>query len=65
MERLMEVAVPEKIKTLMWRVTNHLLATKNNLFIRKCVDNPLCPICLSEEETVLHAIWQCPTANDI
>lgn len=62
---LWNMKVLEKIKTFMWRVENNLLATKQNMFIKKCVDNPLCPICLTKVETVIHALWQCLTANDI
>ena len=42
-----------------------LLPTKRNLFFKKIVDNPLCPICSKEEESVIHVLWDCLAANDV
>lgn len=45
------------VKIFLWRVGNELLPTKRNLFLKKIVENPLCLICLREEEFVIHALW--------
>jgi hypothetical protein len=57
--------VPNAIKMFLWRACHNLLPTKVNLLKRGICDNSLCPICLSENETVEHIIWECPTANDV
>ncbi|XP_042942878.1 uncharacterized protein LOC122277061 [Carya illinoinensis] len=49
----------------MWKVGNDLLATKWNIFKRKILDDPLCPICQIDTETVMHLLWQCPAANAV
>lgn len=35
------------------------------LFKKKVTDDPLCPICSLEVETVGHALWHCPSARDV
>lgn len=56
---------PGKIKMFMWRAGNDLLATKKNLFARKIGEDSKCPICLQEDESVMHVLWHCPAANDV
>ncbi|XP_041020460.1 uncharacterized protein LOC121262109 [Juglans microcarpa x Juglans regia] len=53
------------VKFFLWKAANELLPTKRNLFHRKIVENPLCPICFRDEESVIHALWKCPAANDV
>ncbi|KAF5471964.1 hypothetical protein F2P56_008721 [Juglans regia] len=38
---------------------------ESNLFKRKIVAHPKCPICELEEETVAHALWDCESARDV
>lgn len=40
------------------------MPTKANLFKKLIVDSALSPICKRGEETVMHALWTCPAAND-
>ncbi|XP_042952202.1 uncharacterized protein LOC122289284 [Carya illinoinensis] len=49
----------------MWKAGNDLLATRWNLFKRKILNDPLCPICQTDNEIVMHLLWQCPAANAI
>ena len=42
-----------------------MLSTKENLFKRKITNDPLCPVCLMEVETVGHALWSCTVARDV
>lgn len=49
-----------KVKHFMWKVVNNWIATKDNLFKRKCAQSPLCPICYREPETVEHLLFRCP-----
>jgi len=41
---------------------NNLLPTKDNLFRKKIIPDPTCPLCLRTPETIFHCIWGCPTA---
>lgn len=52
------------VKLFMWKAGNDLLATRNNLFHREIVKNPMCPIFLSENEAIIHISWQCPTSTN-
>jgi len=57
--------VPNPVKVFMWKACHNILPTKENLFKRRVVDNKLCPCCEREEETTLHALWGCPSAQDV
>ncbi|XP_041016205.1 uncharacterized protein LOC121258730 [Juglans microcarpa x Juglans regia] len=39
--------------------------SSDNLYRRKVVEKPICPICLREDETVCHALWSYPAAMDV
>lgn len=36
-----------------------------NLFKKKIIESPNCPICLGEEDLVVHALWECTTTKDV
>ena len=57
--------MPNTAKNIFWRAYQNLLPTKDNLLKRKVVDEPYCPICKEEPETVLHALWGFPSATDV
>lgn len=57
--------VPGKVKIFLRQVGSDLLATRRNMFHNKIVENPQCLICLQEEETKIHVLWQCLAANDV
>jgi len=57
--------VPNPVKVFMWRACHNLLPTKLNLFKRKVVDFNICPCDEREEETIVHALWECPSAQDV
>lgn len=40
----------------------NLLPTKANLFSKKIVSDPLCPICRTKTETICHILWRCPSS---
>jgi ribonuclease HI len=60
-----KLAIPNAAKKIFWRACHNLLPTKDNLLRRKVVNEPLCPICEKEPETVIHALWDCPAAMDV
>jgi hypothetical protein len=53
------------VKFFLWKACSDILPTKEKLHRRKVVLNPLCPICLAVLETLSHALWTCPSAQDV
>lgn len=56
--------IPNVEKNFLWRACNEILPTRNNLFKRKIVEDPRCPICGHELETALRILWMCNSAMD-
>jgi hypothetical protein len=56
---------PNTIKHFMWRACKNILPTKDNLLRRRVVEDPKCPICSLEVETIYHTIWDCPASKDV
>ncbi|KAF5442049.1 hypothetical protein F2P56_036930, partial [Juglans regia] len=50
---------------LLWRSCLEALPTNSNLYKRRLVENPLCPICYLEAEDSAHALWRCESAKDV
>jgi hypothetical protein len=42
-----------------------LLPTKENLFRKRIVQDPLCPICELDVKNTSHILWRCPSSNDV
>ncbi|KAI8536635.1 hypothetical protein RHMOL_Rhmol10G0272400 [Rhododendron molle] len=55
-----KLKIPNKIKNFWWRVCRNGLATKENLFRRKCAQFNTCPICHLEVETIEHLLFFFP-----
>jgi hypothetical protein len=53
------------VKTFMWQACSEILPTKANLYRKKIISSPLCPVCELESETVAHVLWACPAAKDV
>ncbi|XP_041025479.1 uncharacterized protein LOC121265876 [Juglans microcarpa x Juglans regia] len=49
----------------LWRACQEALPTQSNLFKKKVVSHPLCPICNLEKEDAYHATWGCESAKDV
>jgi hypothetical protein len=49
----------------LWHACNEILPTKEKLFSRSIVTDPLCQLCGQEAETSSHVIWQCPASTDV
>lgn len=58
--RLWAIPTAPKVRHFMWKVVHNWLASKENLFRRKCAHSPLCPICGSENESIEHLLFRCP-----
>lgn len=41
------------------RLLHRILPTQRYLFLMKIADSPLCTFCGSEQETILHLLWDC------
>lgn len=55
--------IPNVEKNFLWRACHNLLPTRSNLFKKKIVVDPLCPLCGAEAETGYHILWDCPSAK--
>jgi hypothetical protein len=63
--KIWKIQVPRVVSLFLWQAYNNVLPTKENLFKRKITDDPLCPVCLMEVETIGHALWSCTTACNV
>jgi ribonuclease HI len=64
-KRIWKLDGPKVVKLFIWQACNNILPTYENLFKRKVVSDALCPICKGDIETVGHALWSCPAAQDV
>lgn len=49
--KLWKLKIPNAVKVFLWKASHEALPTKLNLFKRKVVDLPDCPICCLEPES--------------
>jgi hypothetical protein len=49
----------------LWKACSDILPTKEKLYNKKITADPLCPMCNLEIETTVHALWSCPSAQDV
>jgi ribosomal protein L37AE/L43A len=59
------MGVSNPMKLFIWRACHNLLPTRANILKRKVVEDSTCPCCGGEAETVLHALWTCPAAQNV
>ena len=52
-------------KKILWRALHDILRTKENLRRRKILQDPSCPVCGLEPETISHILWQCQSTRDV
>ncbi|XP_041024388.1 uncharacterized protein LOC121264998 [Juglans microcarpa x Juglans regia] len=63
-KHIWQMQTKNAVKVFIWRACNNALPTKQNLYKRKIVEEPLCPICQQTEETLGHVLWACSSAQD-
>lgn len=63
--KIWNLNAPNASKMLLWRASHDSLPTNLNLFRRKIRESPFCPICECEDESALHALWSCLSAQDV
>lgn len=59
------IEVQGSVKHFLWKATNNLLPTRDNLVKKRVIENDVCPIYEKEKETTIHALWTCLGANDV
>jgi hypothetical protein len=57
--------VTNTTKNFLWRACSDIIPTKENLARKGVLEDDICEICGRESETVLHALWLCPSAQDV
>ncbi|XP_062171134.1 uncharacterized protein LOC133876926 [Alnus glutinosa] len=60
---LWQLKIPRSVQLFLWRLCNDILPTKEKLWKRRIVENPLCPFCGIEVESSIHAVWLCDAAK--
>ncbi|XP_042964613.1 uncharacterized protein LOC122298827 [Carya illinoinensis] len=57
--------MPNTEKLFIWKACNNILPTTQNLFRKRIVEEPNCPICLHHVESIENAIWKCESMRDV
>ena len=52
-----KIKVPRKIKHFIWKACSNSLPTKENLMIRKILQDLVCQRCLNGSKHVVHSLW--------
>ncbi|XP_042990668.1 uncharacterized protein LOC122317666 [Carya illinoinensis] len=60
-----QLGVPMATKNFLWRACLEAIPTRARLLHKSVVDEDSCPICRIHPETALHALWECPSAQDV
>jgi hypothetical protein len=62
---LWNLKIPGKVKLFAWRACQNLLPTRDNLYKRKVIQDPICPCCGLEVETIIHSLRSYSAAQDV
>lgn len=62
---LWKLQLPQKIKHLFWQMSHHRLLTASYLYNIHVTNNPLCPVCHSNDETIAHLFFECHQAKPV
>ena len=63
--KIWQLQVPNRVRSLLWHVGSDSLPTKANLFRRKLILDSCCQSCKNGLEDTLHALWSCPSLAPI
>lgn len=64
-KQIWHLSTPKNVKDFFWQANKNLLPTNSNLKTKKVVENGFFPICMQDEETVSHMLWNCTASQDI
>ena len=53
------------MRTFVWRASSNILPTRANLVRWKVLIDLKCAICGTNDDTVIHMLWQCPLACNV
>ncbi|XP_059454900.1 uncharacterized protein LOC132185097 [Corylus avellana] len=56
---------PRVLTSFLRKLRTNILPTKANLHRKGVIEDPTCPICKLEPETVRHVLWNCPPASGV
>lgn len=62
---LWALELPEKVKIFIWKASKNILPTAENLWRRKCIQEPVCQSCKRCMETVRHVLFECKATRKI
>ncbi|PJE77669.1 hypothetical protein CI610_03402 [invertebrate metagenome] len=54
-----------KFQWFQYRINHHILTTNSLLFKTRMVPSPLCTLCNSEIETIIHILWECQEVQNL
>ena len=57
--------VPNSSKVFLWRACRNILPSMDNLLRRGVVKEDRCILCDNGSETLVHVLWECPSAVDV
>ena len=63
--KIWQLQVPNRVRSLLWHVGSDSLPTKANLFFRKLILDSCYLSCKNGLEDTLHALWSCPSLAPI
>lgn len=55
-KNIWSLQAPSVVKNFAWKVARDMLPTKGNLYKKKISSDPVCPICLQENEDTIHIL---------
>jgi hypothetical protein len=64
-QKIWNLHVPATVKSFVWRVCHNSLPTRDNLYQKRVILDPLCPICGLYPETIEHVLWSCSAAESV
>ncbi|KAK3211112.1 hypothetical protein Dsin_015818 [Dipteronia sinensis] len=56
---LWKLNIPLKVKIFIWKASHEWIPTRANLTKRGLQLDNKCPMCMTETETTIHALWSC------
>ena len=63
--KIRRLRVPPKVQNFLWRACSDVLPTRANIARRRLPIDPSFAICGQAEESVCHALWECPLATNV
>jgi ribonuclease HI len=61
-KQIWKFPAPGVVRNFVWKLCSNILSTKDQLFRRHIVQDPVCPMCSNAEDTLWHMVWTCPAS---